>query len=266
MTLLHIAIFSTFSLLVGWLLPYRWRVVAIFGASLIAVYWLQLSSPIRNLDFWLPTISIGLTFFAWAVTTSKDKTYQRRNLIIVCTVTLLILAIGAIRYFPTICCLTPSRPPQFGQVVIACLIIITVTLVAYRFFPPSRMLAGATIIVIIVLFIVLKYQPAGKAASTWLRTINGQDPALANALDISWLGFSYLAFRLIHTLRDFQAGRLPEFKVDEYATYALFYPALTAGPIDRSQRFILSDLRKHDRVISSERSLGIQRILIGTFK
>lgn len=266
MTLAQIAIFSIFSLLVGWLLPYRWRFAAIFGASLIAVYWLQLSSPIRSLDFWLPTLSVGLTLFTWAITAPKDSAYHRHNLPILSFVALLILAIGATRYFPALCCLTPSRPPQLSQVLIACLIIVTITLIAYRFIPHNRRIAGATIAIIILLFIVLKLQPAGEAASTWLRTISSQDPMMANVLDISWLGFSYLAFRLIHTLRDYQTGRLPKYQPEEYITYALFYPSLTAGPIDRSQRFIQTDLRNADTVNSARRWLGIQRILIGIFK
>jgi D-alanyl-lipoteichoic acid acyltransferase DltB (MBOAT superfamily) len=54
---------------------------------------------------------------------------------------------------------------------------------------------------------------------------------------LSWLGFSYLAFRLMHTIFDRQAGRLPALTLAEYVNYAIFFPSLTAGPIDRAERF-----------------------------
>ncbi|MGW8249747.1 MAG: MBOAT family O-acyltransferase, partial [Anaerolineales bacterium] len=217
-------------------------------------------------DFWLPTLSIGLTLFAWAVTTTKDQASQRRNLMVVLAVSLLVLAIGATRFLPSAYYFTPSRPPQLGLLVAACLLIAAIPLGAYKFLHHTSKLAGAVIVLILLLFIVLKLPQAGTSASKALRTMSGQDPSLASALDSAWLGFSYLAFRLIHTLRDFQTGRLPEYKADEYVTYALFYPALTAGPIDRAQRFINADLRLPERVKTPRRLLGIQRILIGTFK
>src|SRR5690242_4934054 len=46
-------------------LPYvrRWGMLI---ASIVALYWLQSSTPIRSLDFWLPTASLGLTLIVWA--------------------------------------------------------------------------------------------------------------------------------------------------------------------------------------------------------
>lgn len=266
MTLVHIIVFGLFSLLVGWLLPRHWRLSAIFIASLVAVYWLQPSSPIRNLDFWLPTASIGLTLFTWAITQPKEKADWRFNLLIIGSILLLIVTIGLTRYLGPLCCLTPSRPPRFSLVLISVVIIAAGTLIAYRFLPQSNRLAGGMIILIIAIFVILKYEPTSYTMSASLRTLNKQNPALANALDLSWLGFSYLAFRLIHTLRDFQTNRLPTYNANEYSTYALFYPSLTAGPIDRSQRFVQSDLRVPGPVTSADRMLGVQRILVGVFK
>jgi D-alanyl-lipoteichoic acid acyltransferase DltB (MBOAT superfamily) len=265
MTLFQISTLSIISLLAGWL-PNRWRRAVILTLSLIAVYWLQPVSPIRNLDFWLPTAAIGLTLFVWAVTAPKETDNRRWHFLYIAAAPVFILILGATRYFDPLCCLTASRPPQLVQVMIACVLIFGTALVVNRFFPSSRRLAGVMIVVVIALFIVLKFQPSGVIVSSGLRSIYGQDPAMATALDISWLGFSYLAFRLLHTLRDFQTGRLPSFKSDEYTTYTLFYPSLTAGPIDRSQRFIQTDLRNPDSVSNDGRLLGIQRIVIGAFK
>ncbi|HET9588366.1 MAG TPA: MBOAT family O-acyltransferase, partial [Anaerolineales bacterium] len=87
----------------------------------------------------------------------------------------------------------------------------------------------------------------------------------ATALDLRWLGISYIAFRLIHVLRDKQLGRLPELTLPEFATYVVFFPALTAGPIDRAERFA-QDLRKNFALTQVETLLGGQRIFVGLFK
>jgi D-alanyl-lipoteichoic acid acyltransferase DltB (MBOAT superfamily) len=112
------------------------------------------------------------------------------------------------------------------------------------------------------MFIVLKTEPLAQAAAAGLRALSGQSTRLASALDIRWLGFSYIAFRLIHTLRDRLAGRLPALSLSEFITYIIFFPAFTAGPIDRVQRFT-QDLRKLEPL---DISSGGQRILLGIFK
>ena len=80
----------------------------------------------------------------------------------------------------------------------------------------------------------------------------------ASASDLRWLGFSYIAFRLIHVLRDRQLGRLPELSLPEFATYVVFFPSLSAGPIDRAERFA-QDLRKEFALTQDETLLAGQR-------
>jgi D-alanyl-lipoteichoic acid acyltransferase DltB (MBOAT superfamily) len=75
------------------------------------------------------------------------------------------------------------------------------------------------------------------------------------------LGFSYIAFRLLHTLRDRLTGRLPALTLREYLTYILFFPALTAGPIDRAERFA-DDLRSPFPSLAE----GGGRLALGVFK
>ena len=92
----------------------------------------------------------------------------------------------------------------------------------------------------------------------------GQSVELAQAQDISWLGFSYVAFRLLHTLRDRLTGRLPDVSLREFVTYIIFFPAFTAGPIDRIQRFV-GDLRQKARINSPQLVMGARRIFIGVW-
>ena len=89
--------------------------------------------------------------------------------------------------------------------------------------------------------------------------------ALARATDLRWLGFSYIAFRLLHTLRDRQTGRLPGVTLEEYFIYILFFPAFTAGPIDRIERFI-TDLRSEVPHSAEKLGQACVRLLAGTVK
>ena len=61
---------------------------------------------------------------------------------------------------------------------------------------------------------------------------------MGGSISLAWLGFSYVAFRLLHTILDRKAGRLPAVPLADYVNYVIFFPAFTAGPIDRLERFI----------------------------
>jgi alginate O-acetyltransferase complex protein AlgI len=113
--------------------------------------------------------------------------------------------------------------------------------------------------------IVLKTPFLSYQTSVLLRAFAAQGTARTSALDIRWLGFSYIAFRLIHTLRDRQAGRLPEVTLQEYVTYSVFFPALVAGPIDRLERFV-KDIRNPAGQISGDWMEGGKRLALGMFK
>jgi len=91
---------------------------------------------------------------------------------------------------------------------------------------------------------------------------------LAGVIDLNWLGFSYVAFRLIHTLRDRQSGILPVLSLREYVTYVIFFPSFIAGPIDRAERFT-TDFRALPALVPGDPSrftLAATRIGIGLFK
>lgn len=94
---------------------------------------------------------------------------------------------------------------------------------------------------------------------------NGE--SLASSTPLVWLGFSYLAFRMIALLLDFNAGRIPAegYSLRDVLAYMLFFPALTAGPIDRAQRFIpeAGQNRELDSALFVE---GVGRILTGAAK
>ena len=109
---------------------------------------------------------------------------------------------------------------------------------------------------IIVIFIVTKSEFLATELSRLLRASAGRDTSLASVIDIGWLGFSYVAFRVIHTLRDRQTGYCPDLDLREYLTYVIFFPSFTAGPIDRAERFI-----KDFRALPEIKGIDSERII-----
>ncbi len=241
----------------GWLL---------LAASGLAVFYLQPAVPVRGLDFWLPVASLTLVAVSWLLTSTAEARGQRENWIAAGVLIGTVLLAGGLRYFYPEPLLTASLPPQISRVLaglgIAALISILVLLAARRGF---KWLAGGLVIFLILLFLAIKVPALAALASAGLRGLAGQNTSLAAAGDIRWLGFSYLAFRLIHTARDRQTGRLPAVTLREYVTYALFYPALSAGPIDRLERF-LKDLRAPFKPDASGLFLSGERLAVGLFK
>ncbi len=81
---------------------------------------------------------------------------------------------------------------------------------------------------------------------------------------LSAFGFSYIAFRLIHVLIDYRNGRLPPLTLRDFALYVVFFPTLSAGPIDRVQHFVTQlEARPFEWRYLAE---GAQRILWGMFR
>ncbi len=271
MTLTQILAFAGFSIGSVLFLPAAWRRKVWFMASLLAIYWLQPSTPIRNLDFWFPTVAILLTLLCWAATQNSGELLKQNRLALLLTGAAIAI-VSLTRYFELLCCLTPTRPPPFWQVGIFILTAaILILLICKRYYRRSWLLDTLALSLVLI-FILLKSPILGQTVSSVLRTQTGQAVELANASDLRWLGFSYLAFRLIHTLRDARAGRLPALELDEYLTYALFWSTYTSGPIDRLGRFS-TDLRQAvsqrvSRIIDPHTPFwsGFWRIMWGIFK
>ncbi len=234
------------------------------SASLLAIYWLQPGTPIRHLDFWLPTAAIVLTVLTWVFTRPDQAATDRADLASGLVISGIIVAIGLTRYLGPICCLTPSRPPSLIQIIVAAISVGILSILIMRFSKVRRGWIYAAIIAILGLFIILKSESLAKTASMLLRSINAQPVELASSFDIRWLGFSYVAFRLIHTLRDRLSGKLPQLTLQEFVVYVIFFPSISAGPIDRVQRFA-QDLHEPFR-LSVETALHAgKRILVGIF-
>ncbi len=119
--------------------------------------------------------------------------------------------------------------------------------------PPRRRMALMAMLCIIGIFAALKLPLLSSADGN----------ALNIGQTVAWIGFSYLAFRLLHVLLDFRSGRLKPLPLPHFALYALFFPALAAGPIARVEQFAAALAAP----LSAERfKAGGSRLMRGLFK
>jgi D-alanyl-lipoteichoic acid acyltransferase DltB (MBOAT superfamily) len=182
---------------------------------------------------------------------------------------LIILGLPAVialtRYFLPNPVFTAAPPPRFvlflAFIFAFSIFILLISWLSRRFL----WILSAVIILLIVILIILKMPALSLQTSILIRTLTNRSIENASFTDLRWLGISYIAFRLIHVLRDKQNGRLPELSLSEFATYVVFFPSLAAGPIDRAERFA-QDLRKEFFLTQDETFIGGQRILMGLFK
>lgn len=249
------------------LIPFtrKFRLNYLLIASIGIIFWLQPGLPIRGLDFWLPTATILIAALGWWLTSRSQDRDLRATLLTSLQIAAEVLIIALTRYFSSSGVITPSRPPQLYLVVI----LLAVSGVIFYWLSRTRetrsTFLAAAIFALIVLFVGLKLPALTQWVSSALRGLTGQSRELASALDIRWLGYSYIAFRLIHTLRDRQTGHLPAMRLDEYLVYMLFFPSFNAGPIDRAERFI-SQLRTAELPSPRQLEAGLSRLVVGLFK
>ncbi len=239
----------------GWLL---------LTASTLIIYWLQPAMPLRSLDFWLPTLTLAITVFSWLLTAEPEQRTEKQNWLSAALLAGLVLLIALTRYLSLEGLLTANRPPQTAQVLIGLLVLSGLALVIARFSKPKGWLTGG-IVFLLFLFLILKSPFLSLWASTGLRSLLNQSTQTATALDLRWLGFSYVAFRLIHTIRDRQHDRLKAVTLQEYVNYVIFFPAFSAGPIDKLPRFV-KDLRTPLVFYAPQLADAFYRLVIGVFK
>lgn len=89
-------------------------------------------------------------------------------------------------------------------------------------------------------------------------------PLLKNTHHLGFLGISYLSFKCLQILIEIKDGLIENPKFLKFITFLIFFPVISAGPIDRSRRFIPDA----DRIISREKYIemlfsGIDKIFQG---
>ena len=217
MALEKILILAAASLLCGILLRERGRSWFLLIVSVLVIFWLQPALPIRGFDFWIPVATLIITIFSWHIT-AKEETFNKKNGLVLAVVAGIVLLLNLTRFLPADFQLTASRPPQI-EITIAILFISGLTLLAFsRLTKFSASFVTVGLVALIGIFLAIKIPALTTWLSYGLRALVGQSLTGVNASDFLWLGFSYVAFRLIHTIRDRQMGRLPSVELGEYIT------------------------------------------------
>jgi alginate O-acetyltransferase complex protein AlgI len=206
-----------------------------------------------------------LSIISWYFTLPDQNIDWRVNTVTGVVVAAIVLLISLTRYLGGLCCLTATKPPPILQVILFGLLIFVAIAIISRFMKVRHVWIISLSILILIIFVIIKSEPLSILASKILRSINGQSAALASGIDIRWLGFSYIAFRLLHTLNDRLNGRLPSLNLADFIVYIIFYPSFSAGPIDRVQHFVQNI---HQPFLPNLEALlqSGKRILIGIFR
>ena len=233
MSISQLFILAAFALLIGQLKT--GRTLSLLAVSACMIYWLQPPQEQITLTFWLPTATLVLTMFAWLLTSTPEVRGWKQNLPAMGILLGVILLVDLSRYVGLAYVFSAATPRLAWVVALALTLAVSFFLLAgWSYFPPGLLILVATGIVL--LFLLVKVPPAFTLLFEAISTLRGK--SFSGALLFSWLGFSYVAFRLLHTILDRQAGRLPSVPLAEYVNYVIFFPSFTAGPIDRLERFV----------------------------
>jgi D-alanyl-lipoteichoic acid acyltransferase DltB (MBOAT superfamily) len=260
MTVIQIGILAALAVLIGQLR--RGRGLVLLAVSALVVYWLQPPQPFVGLTFWLPTATLGLAVLLWAVTCAPENRGWRQNWPAAAVLASVSLLVDANRYLG-LDQVYMTTTPRLGIVLAGIAGVAALGLVLARWDAGRRFSLAASLLALILVFIVLKSPLLGRGLD-YLTAWRGQESE-ARKLAFAWLGFSYVAFRLMHTIRDRQTGRLPSVDLASYVNYVIFFPAFTAGPIDRLERF-QPDLNLAAPLTNQDWLEAGTRLFVGLFK
>lgn len=232
MSISQLFIIAALAFLVGQLK--KGRSLALLGVSAFIIYWLQPPLHASSLTFWLPTATLVIAVLAWLLTSTPEVRGWKQNLAAYSVLLAVIVLMDLNRYFhfETIFTVNTPRPIWLG-ILIGLLLFCAFLITQLRKYPNTLYLIA--VIGLLFLFILIKVPSAVTVIDQTLSALRGKDASRSTV--ISWLGFSYVAFRLLHTILDRKAGRLPPVSLTEYVNYVIFFPSFTAGPIDRLERF-----------------------------
>ena len=261
MTIVQIAILARAAIVIG-RLP-RWRELALLAVSAFVIFWLQPLQPIISLSFWMPVATLVITVLAWILTSPPEVRDWKLNWPAAVVLTGVALLADLNHYFKLDQIFIVDTPRLRLSLVIF-IGIAAVFFMLIRLLKDSRILMIVLFALIVLIFVFLK-------SSILMESILGYFSNILNAdsgqslTSLSWLGFSYLAFRILHTIRDRQSGRLPAITLGEYVNYVIFFPAFTAGPIDRIERFV-KELRNPLPLNNEDWMDAGTRLFVGLFK
>ena len=261
MTILQIIVLTILAIIIGQLS--KGRQLALLAISTFAIFWLQPNEPFLTLIFWLPVATLGITLLCWALTSTPEVRSWRQNWPTVTVLTGIVILMDLNRIFKFDQIFT-SGTPVIQETLAGIIGLGALTLIILSWQKAGPFLQAAAFIGIILIFIVLKAPNLIYTVRSYLVNLRGADLTNKPTV-ISWLGYSYISFRLLHTIRDRQSGRLPSVTLAEFFNYVIFFPSFTAGPIDRIERFV-KELRTSNPLSKTDWIDAATRLFVGLFK
>jgi D-alanyl-lipoteichoic acid acyltransferase DltB (MBOAT superfamily) len=260
-TLAQIAILTGLAVLLGRLRSGRG--LALLGVSALVLFWLQPVEPLRTLGFWLPVATLGLTVVTWLLTHDPEGRRWSENwppAAVLAGVVALVALVSTAESPLGLAFARPGIPLTVTGLLLVCGTIATM----WRLKANGKLILAILGAFVILIFVVMKTPALEQGLVRLLQAARPSSNDQAG-IPFTWLGFSYVAFRLLHTIRDRQAGRLPPVSLSEFVNYVIFFPAYTAGPIDRVERFA-GDLRAPLSLSNNDWLEAGSRIVVGLFK
>jgi len=232
MSIEQLIILASVAIIVGQLK--KGRSLALLAVSVFVIYWLQPPQSFVNLTFWFPTATLAVTVLAWLLTSTPESRGWKQTRHALAVILGVVVLVDLNRYFQFEQVYI-TQTPRLQWVGTAVAIVVTSALLLARFRKFPQSLFVVAIIGLIGMLTLIKAPSALGMIFEAVPAFRGNEAG--GSLSLSWLGFSYVAFRLMHTILDRMAGRLPPVSLAEYVNYAVFFPSFTAGPIDRLERF-----------------------------
>lgn len=260
MTVVEIAMLACIAVFVGWL--GKGRKLALLAVSALVLYWLQPRQEPVNLMFWLPTLTLIAAVLSWLITVKPDSRGWKENRGAVLVLLGVMVFVDLNRFFQFEWFFSVETP-RLQWIGLSLLFVSGVSFILARLGKFNRFALMLAVVALIGLLLLIKTP----SVTAWLfeavATLRGKEAGGQPVL--AWLGFSYVSFRLLHTIFDRLAGRLPSVSLADYMNYVIFFPAITAGPIDRVERFVTG--LNSPLPLDAEGWLDAgQRIFIGLFK
>jgi D-alanyl-lipoteichoic acid acyltransferase DltB (MBOAT superfamily) len=265
MFLLDIAILLAAFFIIGLIRNPKLRTALITVASVLFVFYLQPLVPIRNFDYWFPFLTLSFTLLTWAFCARDPDLPIQTHRDELGLILFPMLIVATSRHTPFNTLFTASRPPALWlSLPTIAFLFILLTGSVQLLKKNLTVLYSVLITLLISLLVIIKMPYLALKASEILRSISGQQIDSALASDIRWLGYSYIAFRLLSVVIDRKKGRKLFVSPGQFVSYVCFPPALAAGPIDRLDRFAKSLAGNFSSSIPYDDAF--QRLAIGAFK
>ena len=264
MNLIQIIFFISISLLYRLFLKNKWLEWFVLLISIATIYWLQTISSIRTLDFWFPTISISFGIISWIIISKKEELNSRENIFTFVSVISLLLIIGISRFIPIPGIYKFVSVPNFIH-TLQFFIILNFVILAIRIFHGKEIIFFGMFGILVLIFVILKNDLLSFKLSTFLRQINKQLTNLASSDEISWVGYSYVAFRILHALIESKKGMGLNVSLRSYLGYLFYFPAFLAGPIDRIDHF-KEEILSNKKPLTEDLLNAGELIAIGLFQ